>query len=66
MSFSDSLNEFGDAVIQWADPTGDFTGYTKVSFIRSGPMLGFDRRFCREAVILTRLVSIATVGMVLD
>ena len=27
---SDSLNALGDSIIAWADPEGQFSGYTKV------------------------------------
>ena len=28
--YADTLNEFGDLIIQWADPEGKFGGFTKV------------------------------------
>jgi hypothetical protein len=30
-SYMETLNSIGDALLQWADPEGQFGGYTKVS-----------------------------------
>jgi hypothetical protein len=29
--YTDTLNSIGDVIIRLADPTGEYTGYTKVS-----------------------------------